>query len=223
MSMQEENGLGTHHAPKCRDGAGSADSGGFRWPLGGVCLAAFCWAPLALGLTGRPRIEDEGGAMSVNREVLTKDGEGMWILEGDEVLAVGGTPCEGDLDKIVDLVMDSPGDRVTITLSRNYLKPPKGPIKVVFRPSGGMATVGRGNNFSDIASSVQENVHYSCEEGWCGSCWHREAATGKVVRMCQDEVPGVWDNVMPMMLVAAPETNRKEVIDKDGDIFKGGM
>merc|ERR1712083_794951 len=72
------------------------------------------------------------------------------------------------------------------------------------------ATVGRGNNFSDIAKSVQEGVHYSCQEGWCGSCWHRELATGKVVRMCQDEVPGVWDNVMPMTLVAAPETNREE-------------
>ncbi|CAK0818968.1 unnamed protein product [Prorocentrum cordatum] len=126
------------------------------------------------------------------------------------VLAVEGTPCEGDLDKVVELVMGSPGDKVTITLCRNYLRSPKGPIKVVFRPSGGMATVGRGNNFTDIASSVQEDVNYSCQEGWCGSCWHREVATGKVVRMCTDEVPGVWDNVMPMTLVAAPETNRKE-------------
>jgi len=141
---------------------------------------------------GIAQVKDGGGCLAVNQEVLTKDGEGMWILEGDEIVAVEGVSCAGDLDKIVELVMASEGDRITVTLSRNYLKAPKGPIKVVFRPSGNMMTVSPGNKFSNIAASLGE------DDGW-----YQEVGTGKMLKISEDEVPGNWDNVMPMTLVAA--------------------
>ena len=52
--------------------------------------------------------------------------QGMWVLEGDEVIAINGTSCKGaDLDGVVALVAGSEGDTVTLRLSRNYLKAPK--------------------------------------------------------------------------------------------------
>merc|ERR1711862_756867 len=99
---------------------------------------------------------------------------GMWVLEGDEVLAVDGVDIEGSVDKIVECVQSSESDTLTLTLGRNYLKLPKGPIKVVFAPSGNMTPVSRGMSLEKVARLANEEI--DCDV-------YREVGTGKTYNM----------------------------------------
>lgn len=147
----------------------------------------------------------------LNEQVLSGEVSGMWVLEGDEVIAVNGTACGGeDLDTVVGLVAGSDGATVTLTLARNYLKSPKGPVKVIFLSSGNTACARRGDVLSEVAALAGEGVPYSCREGWCGTCWHKEESTGETFKPCKDEVPRMWDNVMPLALTPAPQKNSKD-------------
>eukprot|EP00930_Biecheleria_cincta_P048707 TRINITY_DN33986_c0_g1_i1.p1 TRINITY_DN33986_c0_g1~~TRINITY_DN33986_c0_g1_i1.p1 ORF type:complete len:299 (+),score=26.72 TRINITY_DN33986_c0_g1_i1:23-898(+) len=157
---------------------------------------------------GIAQIMEGGGIDALNDHVLTGEGSGMWALEGDEVVGVNGSSCEGAaLDAIVALIAGSEGSEITLTLARNYLKNPKGPVKVLFLPSSKMVTVGRRKPLTEVAEFADESVNYSCKEGWCGTCWHREQCTGEVFKPCCGEIPASWDNVMPFTLIAEPKTN----------------
>eukprot|EP00931_Biecheleriopsis_adriatica_P004952 TRINITY_DN106531_c0_g1_i1.p1 TRINITY_DN106531_c0_g1~~TRINITY_DN106531_c0_g1_i1.p1 ORF type:complete len:309 (+),score=43.70 TRINITY_DN106531_c0_g1_i1:62-928(+) len=160
---------------------------------------------------GIAQVMQGGGVDALNNRALLDHESSMWALEGDEVIAVNGSPCEGaELDAIVALIAGSEGSEVTLTLARNYLKTPKGPVKVVFLPSGKMATVGRRKPLSEVAEFAEEDVNYACKEGWCGTCWHREQCTGDLFKPCCGEVPPSWDNVMPVTLVAEPQSKAAE-------------
>ncbi|CAJ1419672.1 unnamed protein product [Effrenium voratum] len=109
-----------------------------------------------------------------NKKVLLQDAPGMFVLEGDEVVAVNGTLCEGqDLQNVSQLVKESEGDTLTLKLVRNYLT---GPVKIIWKPSLKMATYKRGAILRACEETLGANVRYSCEDGWCSSCWHAEAA-----------------------------------------------
>eukprot|EP00439_Symbiodinium_sp_Y106_P047830 s477_g6.t1 len=139
-----------------------------------------------------------------NKEVLLNDAEGMFVLEGDEVVAVNGTFCEGgDLKTVSKLVKESEGDSVTLKLVRNYLR---GPVKIVWKPSLKMATYKRKALLRACEETLGANVRYSCEDGWCS----------QVFRICKMDVPEKWDNVVPFVLLSALEVkNTKGVLVKN--------
>ncbi|CAE8584870.1 unnamed protein product [Polarella glacialis] len=154
---------------------------------------------------GVAQIMPGGGVSNLNEQVLVKGAEGMWVLEGDEVVAVNGAPCAGgDMDSVVPLI-GAADATVRLTLVRNWLKTPKGPIKVVFLPSGDSTSVNRTTPLSEVARSCEEQVRYGCRGGHCGSCWHQEISTGKVFKLCCESVPTNWDNTMPLILKADPQ------------------
>jgi len=180
--------------------------------------------PKPLGLTPRnfpnrpgvgvAKINPGGNTDLWNRQVLLEDADGMFIMEGDEVVAVNGTLCEGqDLEKVSKLVKESEGDTLTLKLVRNYLT---GPVKIVWKPSLKMATYKRGALLRACEETLGANVRYSCEDGWCSSCWHAEDNYMTVYRICKMDVPPKWDNVMPFVLLSALEVkNTKGVLCKN--------
>ncbi|CAE7246329.1 unnamed protein product [Symbiodinium sp. CCMP2592] len=164
-----------------------------------------------VGIAG---IKTGGNTDLWNKEVLLNDAEGMFVLEGDEVVAVNGTFCEGgDLKTVSKLVKESEGDSVTLKLVRNYLR---GPVKIVWKPSLKMATYKRKALLRACEETLGANVRYSCEDGWCSSCWHAEETYMTVFRICKMDVPEKWDNVVPFVLLSALEVkNTKGVLVKN--------
>jgi len=157
------------------------------------------------GAAGISLIQPNGNADKVNRKVCVDDvpGSGMWVLEGDKIVAVNGVDCEdGNIDKIVELIVGSE-DEVSLTLSRNTRL---GPIKVVMLPEGFMTTVRRGARLSSAAEAAAgRELKYGCIDGWCVTCWHRERTTDGIFKPCCDQLTGDWDNVMPLVLTPKPE------------------
>jgi hypothetical protein len=155
---------------------------------------------------GIAAIQPGGNADMVNRKVIIDDepGSGMWLLEGDKILAVNGVDCEdGNIDRIVGTIVGSEESQVTLTLERNTRL---GPIKVVLLPEGFMKTVRRGARLSCAAEAAAgKELKYGCIDGWCGTCWHRERTTDGVFKPCCDQLTGDWDNVMPLVLTPKPE------------------
>mmetsp|Transcript_127947 Transcript_127947/g.272854 ORF Transcript_127947/g.272854 Transcript_127947/m.272854 type:complete len:303 (-) Transcript_127947:186-1094(-) len=145
-----------------------------------------------------------GNTDELNFQVCVDDGPGMWVLEGDRVMAVNGTICEEDeIDGIVKLVGESEGDEITLTLMRNTRK---GPIKVVLKPENQVVTVRRNSRLSAAAEyCAGKELTYGCIDGWCGTCWHRERSTNGIFKPCCDVLTADWDNVMPLVLTPKPE------------------
>ncbi|CAK9047022.1 Uncharacterized protein SCF082_LOCUS26400 [Durusdinium trenchii] len=163
---------------------------------------------------GIAKIKEGGNTEFWNKKVLLEDVPGMFVLEGDEVVGVNDTICEGkDLETVSKLVKESPGDTVTLKLVRNYLT---GPVKIVWKPSLKMGTYKRGALLRACEETLGANVRYSCEDGWCSSCWHAEDNYMTVYRICKMDVPEKWDNVMPFVLLSALEVkNTKGVLCKN--------
>eukprot|EP00931_Biecheleriopsis_adriatica_P006579 TRINITY_DN107967_c0_g1_i1.p1 TRINITY_DN107967_c0_g1~~TRINITY_DN107967_c0_g1_i1.p1 ORF type:complete len:325 (-),score=59.66 TRINITY_DN107967_c0_g1_i1:119-1093(-) len=164
---------------------------------------------------GVAKITKDGNTDKMNLKVIVDGEPGMWVLEGDEVVAINGESVEGEsLEKVGPLVKDSEGDSVTLTLCRHYYA---GPVKVVFLPSGKVATMKRGIEILKAAEIGVEDVAYSCKEGWCKACWHTDPMWGVVYRACAAvskkrpppknprTIPNKWNNVVPLWLL-----NRKE-------------
>eukprot|EP00419_Tripos_fusus_P028459 CAMPEP_0172727352 /NCGR_PEP_ID=MMETSP1074-20121228/91628_1 /TAXON_ID=2916 /ORGANISM="Ceratium fusus, Strain PA161109" /LENGTH=305 /DNA_ID=CAMNT_0013554489 /DNA_START=43 /DNA_END=960 /DNA_ORIENTATION=+ len=172
--------------------------------------------PLGLKIENFPQKDKEGAGVSkiqpngntdkVNRRVCVDDepGAGMWVLEGDRIMAVNGVDTEdGDIDKIVGEIMGNDGPEVTLTLMRNTRK---GPIRIVMMPEGYMCTVRRNSRLSAAAEmAAGRDLKYGCIDGWCGTCWHRERTTNGIFKPCCDVLTGDWDNVMPLVITPKPE------------------
>jgi len=168
---------------------------------------------------GVARINPDGNTDALNKKVLIDNEPGMFVLEGDEVLAVNGQTVEGkDLEDVAPLVKASEGDSITLTLCRHH---GVGPVKVVFLPSGAMATMKRGAEIRQATSVGVQEVSYSCQEGWCKSCWHTETMWGTVFRACDASspkrpppknprtIPANWVNVLPLFLMNWPESLKR--------------
>mmetsp|Transcript_13256 Transcript_13256/g.31411 ORF Transcript_13256/g.31411 Transcript_13256/m.31411 type:complete len:316 (+) Transcript_13256:96-1043(+) len=167
---------------------------------------------------GVAKITPDGNTDQLNRRVIVDGEEGMWVLEGDEVVAVNGETVEGkSLDEVGPLVKNSEGDSVTLTLCRHYMA---GPVKVVFLPSGKVATMKRGIEILKAAEVGVEDVSFSCKEGWCHACWHTDPMFGTVYRACSAisrkrpppknprRIPEKWNNVVPLWLLNWRESQR---------------
>lgn len=174
---------------------------------------------------GVAKITPGGNTDNANRRVLVDNEPGMFVLEGDEVVAVNGQNVEGQsLDIVGPMVKDSAGDSVTLTLCRAYYA---GPVKVVFLPSGKFATMKRGVEILKAADVGVQEVSFSCKEGWCKACWHTDTMWGIVYRACSASspkkpppknprtIPEKWDNVMPLCLLNWPETLKRERAKKE--------
>lgn len=161
---------------------------------------------------GVSKITPDGNTDLLNRSVIIDGAPGMWVLEGDEVVAVNGARCEGKgLDTIGPMVKESAGDSVTLTLVR-YCK--AGPVKVCFLPSGSTVVMKRGVEIAQAAKLGVQEVSYSCKEGWCKACWHTDPMFGIVYRACSSiprkrpppknprEIPKLWNSVVPLWLLA---------------------
>jgi len=155
---------------------------------------------------GISEVVEGGNTDKINRAVCVDDvpGSGMWVLEGDRILAVNGVDVEdGSVADIVKIVSESESSDVTITLMRNTRK---GPIKVVLMPEGFAMTVRRGSRLSSAAEAAAgRELKYGCIDGWCGTCWHRERTTNGIFKPCCDVLTGDWDNVMPLVISPKPE------------------
>lgn len=155
---------------------------------------------------GISEVVDGGNTDKLNRKVCVDDepGSGMWVLEGDMVLAVNGENVEeGTIEDVVKIVSASDSNEVTLTLLRNTRK---GPIKVVLLPEGFAMTVRRNSRLSAAAEAAAgKELKYGCIDGWCGTCWHRERTTNGIFKPCCDVITGDWDNVMPLVITPKPE------------------
>eukprot|EP00929_Paragymnodinium_shiwhaense_P025114 TRINITY_DN15263_c0_g1_i2.p1 TRINITY_DN15263_c0_g1~~TRINITY_DN15263_c0_g1_i2.p1 ORF type:complete len:347 (-),score=76.51 TRINITY_DN15263_c0_g1_i2:59-1099(-) len=167
---------------------------------------------------GVARIAEDGNTDKLNHQILIEEKEGMFVLEGDEVVAVNGESVQFEsLDKVGPLVKESPGDSVTLTLCRYYMA---GPVKVVFLPSGKTATMNRKAEIAQAAKVGVQDVAYSCEEGWCRTCWHTDTMWGTLYRCCDAysrkrpppknprRIPEKWVNVLPLVLANWEETKK---------------
>lgn len=147
-----------------------------------------------------------GGNTDVLNEKVctTEEDPGMWILEGDRVIAIDGQECvEASFDEIVKLIQANQDDEITMTLVRNTRS---GPIRVVLLPGGETVTVRRNAKLAQAAEvAFGKELKYGCVDGWCGTCWHRERSTNGVFKPCCDLLTGDWDNVMPLVLTPKPE------------------
>jgi len=154
-----------------------------------------------VGIAG---IQEGGNTDKLNVAVCIQDGPGMWVLEGDRIMAIDGEDCEDEpIGDITQRVVQSEGDSITLTLMRNTRK---GPIRVVMLPEGKMSTVKRGSRLSVAAEySLGRELKFGCVDGWCGTCWHRERSTNGVFKPCSDLLTGDWDNTMPLALYPKPE------------------
>lgn len=182
---------------------------------------------------GVARIKEDGNTDQLNRRVIIDGEPGMWVLEGDEVVAVNGENVEGrPLDEIKPLVMDSEGESVTLTLCRHYLS---GPVKVVFLPSAKTAVMKRGAEIQAAAAVGVQEVSYSCKEGWCKACWHTDPMFGTVYRACSASspkkpppklsrvVPQDWNNVVPMWLLTLNEYKKASKKEGKGKVMVDGL
>lgn len=177
--------------------------------------------PLPLGLVPRDfpnrpgvgvaKINKDSNTDKLNKAVIMEGAPGMFVLEGDEVVAVNGVNVEGQsLEKVAPLVKDATGDSITLTLCRAYLA---APVKVVFIPSGQNAVMKRGVEISQAANVGVAEVSYSCKEGWCKACWHTDPMFGIVYRACAAvskkrpppknprNVPKEWNSIVPLWLI----------------------
>eukprot|EP00933_Yihiella_yeosuensis_P055749 TRINITY_DN5463_c4_g1_i1.p1 TRINITY_DN5463_c4_g1~~TRINITY_DN5463_c4_g1_i1.p1 ORF type:complete len:334 (+),score=67.45 TRINITY_DN5463_c4_g1_i1:56-1057(+) len=165
---------------------------------------------------GVSKINPGGNVDEINKRVCIEESDpGMWILEGDMIVAVNGTVCEKviDVPTIAGMIGESESE-VTLTLVR-YTR--KGPIKVIMMPGGEFATVRRGSRLSAAAEfAFGKELKYGCIDGWCGTCWHRERTTNGIFMPCSDVLTGDWDNVMPLVLRPKPERAG------DASIMRGG-
>eukprot|EP00971_Amphidinium_carterae_P275444 5465325-Amphidinium_carterae.1 len=99
----------------------------------------------------------------------------MWLLEGDQVLAIDGQDVEDyTVDEMADVIKANTSNAVTLTLQRNTRL---GPIRVVIMPEGCQATVKRGLRLSAATEYAGRESDFGCIDGWCGTCWHRERST----------------------------------------------
>eukprot|EP00929_Paragymnodinium_shiwhaense_P008659 TRINITY_DN112625_c0_g1_i1.p1 TRINITY_DN112625_c0_g1~~TRINITY_DN112625_c0_g1_i1.p1 ORF type:complete len:354 (+),score=93.81 TRINITY_DN112625_c0_g1_i1:92-1153(+) len=156
---------------------------------------------------GIAKIKDEGNTYKHNWRILIEDEPGMFVLEGDEVVAVNGQYCEGgDKDQIGDIIKNSEGDSVTLKLARNFHL---GPVKVVFEPGHHMITMKRGPFLRNGAEAAGADVKYGCRDGFCSSCWHAEESTMLIHRICRMAIPKDWDNVQPMKLLRSDEVRNR--------------
>merc|ERR1719253_665633 len=140
----------------------------------------------------------------MNRRVCINEDPGMWVLEGDRVMAVNDVSVEaGSIEDIVGIVQGSQEDHVKLTLMRNTKK---GPIKVIMMPEGRFATVKRNAKLAQAAEwAAGKELKYGCIDGWCGTCWHRERSTNGIFKPCCDVLTSEWDSVMPLVLYPKPE------------------
>jgi len=152
---------------------------------------------------GISEIVKDGNTDKVNQDVILNETEGMWVLEGDRVMAVNGEDTDdSNIEEVVELIIAA-GDSVTLTLMRNTRK---GPIKVIYLPENLQATVRRGARLSSAAeAAIGRELKYGCIDGWCGTCWHRERTTNGIFKPCCDVLTGDWDNVMPLVITPKPE------------------
>eukprot|EP00929_Paragymnodinium_shiwhaense_P063697 TRINITY_DN3183_c0_g1_i1.p1 TRINITY_DN3183_c0_g1~~TRINITY_DN3183_c0_g1_i1.p1 ORF type:complete len:316 (+),score=93.52 TRINITY_DN3183_c0_g1_i1:173-1120(+) len=155
---------------------------------------------------GISEVVEGGNTDLLNQRVCKDDGEGMWVLEGDKVMAVNDVDVEeGTIEDIVKEVQAAK-DEVKLTLQRNTRT---GPVKIVVNGpvgEGRMITVRRGSRLSAAAEyCAGRELTYGCIDGWCGTCWHRERTTNGVFKPCCDVITGDWDNVMPLVLSPKPE------------------
>lgn len=157
---------------------------------------------------GVSQIIPEGNTDKLNHRVCVEDdGSGMWVLEGDRVMAVNGEDCENATsDDIAMMIVNSESTEITLTLMRNTRI---GPVKVVlFGPigKGNSVTVRRNCRLNEASEyCAGRELKYGCVDGWCGTCWHRERTTNRVFKPCCDVVTGEWDNVMPLVMFPKPE------------------
>jgi len=153
---------------------------------------------------GISQVVPGGNSDDINRKVCIQDEPGMWILEGDQLLAVDGTDCEeGTIQDVVELVSNNGKDEVKLTLMRDTRR---GPVKVVVMPDGAMETIRRGCRLSAAAEYAKGGeLKYGCIDGWCGTCWHRERVTNMIFKPCCDVITEDWDNVMPLVIFPKPE------------------
>lgn len=153
---------------------------------------------------GVAKIKPDGNTAKHNEEVIVRGMDAMFVLEGDEVIAVNGVDTEGkDIEVVGDLVKNAEGDSITLKLCRNYQK---GPVKTVWYPGGEQVTLKRGAVLRLGAEALNVDVIYGCKDGYCSKCWHACDVTNTVYRICKNVVPVEWDNVCPLIL------NRADVV-----------
>jgi len=170
---------------------------------------------------GVASIKPEGNTAKLNEDVLVNEKPGMFVLEGDEVVAVNGLSVEGKpLSEVGPLVKSAEGDSITLTLCRYTLK---GPVKVVFLPEGSMVTMRRGTEIQQAGKNCDAPIAYSCNEGWCKACWMTlDAFPDSVYKACNVSksaqrpapphprlVPEDWDSALPFSLVSWAESMKR--------------
>ncbi|CAJ1424952.1 unnamed protein product [Effrenium voratum] len=114
---------------------------------------------------GVSEIVKDGNGYELNRKVcVTEEDEGMWILEGDRIIAVNGIETvDASIEDIARLVGESPDDSVVLTLCRNTRL---GPIKVVVLPEGEFATVRRNSRLSSAVEFAKGKEHQVWLHRW---------------------------------------------------------
>lgn len=169
---------------------------------------------------GVREIIEGANAHKNNDDVIFNQADGMWILEGDELVAVSDqVVVGGEMDDALALIGDA-GDEVTLTFKRNTRG---GPIKVVFFPSASSATVKRNITLSAACAYAGLDVKFGCTDGWCGTCWHRERSTNGVMKPCCGMLTNDWDSTLPLVLTLSPEKVGKAGVDRSGqDTLAGG-
>lgn len=171
---------------------------------------------------GVASIKAEGNTAKLNEDVLVNGQPGMFVVEGDEVVAVNGVSVEGKpLSEVGPLVKDAEGDTIRLTLVR-YTS--KGPVKVVFLPEGSMVTMRRGTEIQQAGKNCGAGIAYSCHEGWCKACWMTlDSFPDSVYKACDVSksaqrpapphprlVPEDWDSALPFALVNWAETMKRK-------------
>jgi len=169
---------------------------------------------------GIASIKPDGNTSLHNDQVLLKDKNAMFILEGDEVVGINEEMCEGkDVEEVGAMVKAAEGDSITLKLCRNYQQ---GPVKVVWKPTLKIATMKRGSSLRVCEEFLGANVRFGCEDGWCSSCWHANELYMNTYRICKNVVPPTWDSVLPFILISAAELRRskgvviKNLVQADG-------
>eukprot|EP00435_Cladocopium_sp_Y103_P033006 s454_g8.t1 len=137
------------------------------------------------------------------------------VVIGVEDLQVLSSPLVAETRTKLQLFQ---GDSVTLSLCRHYMAGPlaaphQAKVKVVFLPSGKVATMKRGIEISKAAEVGVEDVSFSCKEGWCKACWHTDPMFGICYRACSAysrkkpppknprTIPMTWNNVVPLWLL----------------------
>merc|ERR1719207_392417 len=96
---------------------------------------------------GVREIIEGANAHKNNEDVIFNQADGMWILEGDELVAVSDqVVVGGQMDDALALIGEA-GDEVTLTVKRNI-------------------------TLSAACAYAGLDVKFGCTDGWCGTCWH---------------------------------------------------